>query len=137
MFLDNLSYAVLRLCNENQLSYKAASERCCLNPRSLGNIVRCKTVPTILTLEKLCTGFNCTPNDLLLLPSSHAENSFREPMLVTRICCYKTFHSKTAYPICPRCSITLDREYQTYCDRCGQRLDWSRLRKATIIKPLK
>lgn len=28
------------------------------------------------------------------------------------------------YPICPRCSRSLDREFLTFCDRCGQRLSW-------------
>ena len=30
------------------------------------------------------------------------------------------------YPVCPRCGITLEREYQAYCDRCGQALDWKK-----------
>lgn len=25
---------------------------------------------------------------------------------------------------CPRCFSLLEREYQMYCDRCGQHLDW-------------
>ena len=37
------------------------------------------------------------------------------------------------YPVCPRCKLTLDREYQRFCDRCGQRLDWSRYDKAVVI----
>ena len=28
------------------------------------------------------------------------------------------------YSICPRCHTTLDRDYQSFCDRCGQHLDW-------------
>ena len=39
------------------------------------------------------------------------------------------------YYYCPRCKITLDREYQAYCDRCGQRLDWRGLRKVPVLKP--
>lgn len=39
-----------------------------------------------------------------------------------------------AYPICPGCRITLDREYQSYCDRCGQCLDWNQFDKATIVQ---
>lgn len=38
-----------------------------------------------------------------------------------------------ALPVCPRCRLTLDREYQRFCDRCGQRLDWSRYDKAIVI----
>lgn len=28
------------------------------------------------------------------------------------------------HPICPRCGCTMEKEYQNYCDRCGQRLEW-------------
>ena len=27
--------------------------------------------------------------------------------------------------LCPRCRIPLDRDYQSYCDRCGQHLNWN------------
>lgn len=30
------------------------------------------------------------------------------------------------FPVCPRCNCTLDREYQAYCDRCGQKLKWKK-----------
>jgi len=26
--------------------------------------------------------------------------------------------------LCPWCRVPLDRDYQSYCDRCGQHLDW-------------
>ena len=66
MFLDNLSANVLKLCDYHHLSYERASERCSLSSRYFGSIVRGKTAPGVLTLEKLCTGFNLTPNDLLI-----------------------------------------------------------------------
>lgn len=28
------------------------------------------------------------------------------------------------YYICPRCKRVLARDYQAFCDRCGQHLDW-------------
>lgn len=31
----------------------------------------------------------------------------------------------TSYPVCPCCGLTMEREYQTYCDRCGQPLAWN------------
>lgn len=70
MFLDNLSTSVLKLCDTQKLSYEAASERCDLSSRYFGDIARGKTAPTILTLEKLCVGFELTPNDLLIPQSS-------------------------------------------------------------------
>jgi len=30
------------------------------------------------------------------------------------------------YPVCPRCKRTMEREFQTCCDRCGQKLKWDR-----------
>ena len=33
-------------------------------------------------------------------------------------------HSKEKYPVCPACNRSIDRAYQRYCDRCGQRLCW-------------
>ena len=56
--------------------------------------------------------------------------SFRRAMLVTRSRFIRTLGT---YPVCPRCKFTLDREYQRFCDRCGQRLDWSRYDKAVVI----
>ena len=40
-----------------------------------------------------------------------------------------------AYYVCPRCGITLEREFVAYCDRCGQHLDWSGYKKATVVYP--
>lgn len=55
---------------------------------------------------------------------------FRTPMPVVEV---HRFRGGGAYPVCPRCGITLEREYQSYCDRCGQRLSWRSLRKAKIV----
>lgn len=37
------------------------------------------------------------------------------------------------YYLCPRCRVTLDRDFQSYCDRCGQHLDWTDYRKAKTV----
>lgn len=126
MFLDNLSTSVLKLCDTRRLSYEAASERCDLSSRYFADIARGKTAPTILTLEKLCVGFDLTPNDLLIPSELWREMAFREPMPVTHIRCFHFFHGLTGFPVCPQCGRTLEREYQPYCDRCGQCLDWKR-----------
>lgn len=28
------------------------------------------------------------------------------------------------YSICPRCNGSIEREYSSYCDQCGQHLTW-------------
>ena len=133
MFLYNLSVAVLQLCDKHNLSYEAASERCDLSSRYFGNIVRRQTAPSIRTLEKLCVGFDILPNDLLVSPVLQGERSYREPMRVNEICCFHGENQHVAYPVCPRCRNTLEREYQSFCDRCGQALNWSGFLDAKII----
>ena len=38
------------------------------------------------------------------------------------------------YYICPRCNTTMEREFISYCDRCGQCLCWKNYKKALVIK---
>ena len=52
------------------------------------------------------------------------ELSYREPMLVSYL-----------QAICPRCESSMEREYVSYCDRCGQALDWSEIHTASIRLP--
>ena len=65
-----------------------------------------------------------------LLEKPKATNSYRQPMQVTQVRQYQT----TAYYICPRCGVTMEREFMYYCDRCGQCLDWRHYKKAVIVK---
>ena len=57
--------------------------------------------------------------------------SYRIPLPVTKVIVY----SKTTYPICPRCAVSLEREYMAFCDRCGQRLNWDFFEHAKVIYP--
>ena len=107
-----------------------------LDNKTLDSLKKGKNI-TLLTLEKLCVGFDLTPNDLLIPSEVWREMAFREPMPVTHIRCFHFFHGLTGFPVCPQCGRTLEREYQPYCDRCGQCLDWKGFSKATIILPQK
>ena len=136
MFLDTLSMNVLQLCDARNWSYEDAAERCDLSSRYFGDIARGQTAPSIKTLEKLCTGFQLLPNDLLLAsPIMVRELVFRVPLDVIQCRGYSGWFGFTTYPVCPRCRLTFEREYQAFCDRCGQRLCWKRYSKAEIILP--
>ncbi len=124
MFQENLSAAMLKLCDTQKLTYETASERCDISTRYFGSIVRKRAAPTIIVLEKLCTGLEATPNDLLLT-AAEGTPAFREPMPVSEVRIFDSRYSSAIYPVCPQCGLTLDREYQHFCDRCGQSLDWS------------
>ena len=66
----------------------------------------------------------------LLEKESVTIESYRSPMPVTKLRKYRT----TAYYICPRCNMTMEREFMAYCDRCGQCLGWEHYRKAVVIE---
>ncbi len=57
--------------------------------------------------------------------------TYRVPLLVTKVIAY----ANTTYPVCPRCAMSLDREYMNFCDRCGQKLNWTLFENAQIIYP--
>lgn len=63
--------------------------------------------------------------------------SYRTPMPMNALMEFPFGRGTTTYYICPRCSVTLEREYQSFCDRCGQHLDWHNCRNAKIIKAAK
>ena len=125
MFLANLSDALLRLCEQWNLSYADAASMCGLSGRYFGAMICRRTRPSIWTLEKLCSGFGVTPNELLLTQNEQEELAYRSPMRINAVRGYRSFPADDSYPVCPRCDSTLDREYQKFCDRCGQYLDWS------------
>lgn len=56
--------------------------------------------------------------------------TYRQPLRVTDIL---VLGNGYCFPVCPRCGITLEREYMHYCDRCGQCLEWSKYNKAEIV----
>ena len=58
--------------------------------------------------------------------------SYRVPRRVKEVI---FFWEEGFFPICPRCSCSMDREYMAYCDRCGQRLSWNRFGSAKVCFP--
>lgn len=51
------------------------------------------------------------------------QDSKQKPMQIT-----ETRHSGGSawvYYVCPRCGSSVEREYQKYCESCGQKLAWS------------
>ena len=134
MFSKKLSTSVLSICDSRDLSYEAASELCDLSPRYFGSIARGKTAPTVNTLQKLCVGFDRTPNELLGFSTTDEELSYRIAMQVIRYRQHLSFnYSYTIFPVCPRCHSNMEREYQAFCDRCGQKLSWDFFHYATLM----
>ena len=56
--------------------------------------------------------------------------SYRKPMTVHSGIVYR---DKSVYATCPRCEQTISREYQAYCNVCGQCLEWSNFDNINIF----
>lgn len=136
MFVGNLSSSLLRLCKCKNLSHKTASLKCGISYRYFSEIARGKAAASITTLEKLCLGFRTTPDGLLIKEDLSDDLSFRKPMSVCLIRSIRCCYGNTTFPVCPRCGTTMEREYQQYCDRCGQCLDWVDFSSAVVIPPI-
>lgn len=62
--------------------------------------------------------------------------SYRIAMRVREVMVYQSEQTgDIGYYVCPRCHITLEREFVSFCDRCGQNLDWEDYENATILYP--
>ena len=134
MFSKKLSDSILRICDSQQLSYETASELCDLSLRYFGSIARGQTAPSINTLEKICVGLHRRPNELLGVFSAGAELSYRVAMPMIHYREAPLFQGgHTTFPVCPRCQNSLEREYQAFCEHCGQKLGWEFFRHAARL----
>lgn len=62
-----------------------------------------------------------------------SELRFRKAMPVTATVVYRT---RAAFPLCPQCGSAMEREYQSFCDRCGQKLDWRQYTRSRTVTRL-
>ena len=69
----------------------------------------------------------------LLLGAAPILIGWRVPMLVTELKVFPECRGQPAYYVCPRCGLSMEREFMSFCDRCGQRLNWQSCRNAKII----
>lgn len=57
--------------------------------------------------------------------------TYRTPMTVKDAVILRGFPKDNLYYRCPRCQGILEREFLSYCPRCGQCLNWDNYRKCT------
>ncbi len=81
---------------------------------------------------------NRTRVHVRLAPASRSllrQLSYRQSMAVTQMLVLRTPEGPSCYALCPRCGISLEREYMSFCDRCGQKLDWDSYDEASPVFP--
>lgn len=64
---------------------------------------------------------NISVSVTILLDYLILSPTYRWSMRVTEVHIYK---DETSYAQCPRCKGIVEYEYQFFCGRCGQRIDW-------------
>lgn len=69
----------------------------------------------------------------LLLGAVLALSSWRVPMPVTEPKMFPDCQGQPAYYVCPWCGLTMEHEFMSFRDRCGQRLGWRGCQNAKII----
>ena len=72
---------------------------------------------------------------LLLWKMILALASFRAPMPVAELKVFPDCCDRPDCYICPRCGITTEREFMSFCNCCGQRLDWRNCQNAEMLYP--
>lgn len=62
-----------------------------------------------------------------------SAESYRKPMLIKKVLIINATEHDLGYYICPRCNVSMEREFTSFCDRCGQALDWRTYKKAERV----
>lgn len=124
-----LARNVKRIRKEMRLSQMEFAERCGVCHDTISLLERQKIDTKLTTIQNIAAYVGCRVVDLLS-DDTEQTKSYREPMVVRE--CLMYVRSGNVFPVCPRCNITIEREYQSFCDRCGQRLNWKGYNKAII-----
>ncbi len=130
MFSKNLSAALLKIIDEKNITQEDLAEICDLSPRFIGNIIRGHSSMRLDTFEKICSGLEVTPDEILI-PKNSPPVSAINTKQVTQV--FYLNDSVGGFPICPNCKRTIEHEFQSFCDRCGQRLGWKEFKSAEVV----
>ena len=124
-----LAKKVKQIRKNIKMSQMEFSEKCDISHDTLSLIERCKIETKIDTIQKIAAYVGCEVIDLISDEIGYIK-LYRKAMAVKECVLYT--HTGYSFPVCPRCNSSLEREYQSYCDRCGQCLDWKEYRKAKM-----
>ena len=126
------------------ISQEAAAEALDCGTRTIQGYEEGRCSPPISVLQKMKVLYACEFSDLIADPTDSKpppnakdidphDPSYRFPLMVNSVRYYPECPELSTYPLCPRCNQPMEREYQPYCDQCGQALDWKNLSHAVII----
>ncbi len=135
MFTKELSAKLRKIIQERKLTVESVAEAAKLTREQVSNIKNGKSEPKLTSLEKLCTALELNPNDLLLSEKSLQEDKAKSKP-VTQVFCQESEKVKLCRAICPSCKHLLYSDWQSFCDNCGQRLNWFEYSKAELVNEI-
>lgn len=122
-FSESFPLALRKRCSEMELTYRESAKKCRINYLYFLRIIHGQANPRLDMVINICFGLEISPNELLGITTTNMH-SFRIPMRVNKYIYLSRAEHPTCFPVCPQCEMSLEREYQKYCDRCGQCLSW-------------
>ena len=136
MFSKELPIKILKLIDQKEMTIEALSVASGLSRKYITNITGGKQIPTLTSLEKLCSALEVDPNYLLINEKSK-DKERSEAMFVDTVYCNNQSDTDVYIPICPQCNSLLHNSWESYCDNCGQKLSWKEFLKSktVMIKP--
>ena len=114
------------------MTLESVAEATGLTYRFISNVTRGVQVPGLDSFEKICAGLEVEPNDLLINEKSRSKEK-AHPMKIKKVYCKRKGNLVAYIPICPSCESSLRREYENYCEKCGQKLSWSNYEDSELI----
>lgn len=132
MFSKELATKILKLIDERNMTLEALSKASGLSRKFINNVTSGRQVPTLNSLEKLCSALEVEPNDLLINDKSKDEER-SVAMFVDTVYCDNQENPPKYTPICPYCNSLLQNDWQSFCDNCGQKLSWKHFLKSKVI----
>ena len=114
---------LLKAIDEKELTIESLSQLSGLTREYLSRVVNGKQVPTLTSLEKICSAVEKEPNELLMIAESLSGERAKAMKVNTAYCQHKG-NTVCNLPVCPYCNSLLPTDWQSCCDYCGQRLSW-------------
>ena len=121
------------------LTQEAFAERLGISERHVRNLCYRDVDVSVSVCYRISCVLQVPMEELLVLSDEDTQpperktpsDAYRQPMPVTQRILFSS--GGRAYYICPRCKVTLEREFVSYCDRCGQHLNWSGYQTAAVV----
>ncbi len=136
MYYKEFASNLMQLMGERRMTLEQLSLSTGLSRRFLSNVINCRQVPTLISVEKICSALEKEPNELLMNQKSR-RGERAKAMKVNTSYCQRKDNIFSYIPVCPRCNSLLPSDWQSYCDFCGQRLNWQHYldSEVTMKKP--